>query len=119
MPTPERKEKYFMSHPIAERSLAIFTHDKKTAPERETDINGLRIGFMDDTNTAQLIREFYPSLAFSAVTNIYDSKDAAERLEAGVIDAFVDDAVFMAEFIEYEHINAKIFFPVIYNPVSK
>jgi signal transduction histidine kinase/ABC-type amino acid transport substrate-binding protein/FixJ family two-component response regulator len=118
MPTPEREEIYLMSHPIAERSLAIFTYDKGITPEMEKDINGLRMGFMDGANTAELIRDFYPSLTFSEVTDIYDSKDAAERLEAGLIDVFVDDAVYMAEFIEHEHIKSKIFFPVIYNPVS-
>jgi signal transduction histidine kinase/CheY-like chemotaxis protein/ABC-type amino acid transport substrate-binding protein len=118
MATPEREKNYIMSHPIAERSLAIFTHDKAPPPERETDINGYRVGFMDASNTAELIRNFYPSLTFSAVADIVSSEDAAERLMAGTIDAFVDDAVYMAEFIEYEHINPKIFFPVIYNPVS-
>jgi ABC-type amino acid transport substrate-binding protein len=119
MATPKREDIYSMSHPIAERSLAVFTYsNKEIALDRETDINGLRVGFMEETNTAQLIKNFYPALTFDAVTDISGSKDAADRLVSGLIDVFVDDAVYMAEFIEYGYINSKTFFSFIYSPIS-
>jgi ABC-type amino acid transport substrate-binding protein len=116
-PTPARKSVYFMTHPIAERTLRIFTYGDSVKIAREEDVNGLRIGFAEGTITAQFIFDTYPELTFEIV-NVQSTPDSVEKLKSGVIDAFVDDAVGSHAHSDYNFINSKEFFPLVYTPVS-
>ena len=116
-PTPERRLRYFMTLPIAERSLSIFTNGPSDKIKTENDLNGLRLGFFEGTVTAELILSAYPSLTFVQVA-VNDIPELAEMLRAGVIDAYVDDSVAAFEFEDYDFISPKDFFPLVYTPVS-
>jgi PAS domain S-box-containing protein len=116
-PTPERREKYFMTHSIADRSLRIFTHENNDQFIYEDDLNGLKLGFYEGTITAQSVKNAYPTLNFEVV-DMYSVKEVVESLASGRIDAFVGDAVSSAEFEDYPSINSKESFPLVYTPVS-
>ncbi|MDR0496688.1 MAG: transporter substrate-binding domain-containing protein, partial [Treponema sp.] len=116
--TPERRQVYFMTNPIAARLFGIFYSDKNRDKfAKEEDINGLRIGFYEGGVIAQSIMEAYPDLNFESVY-LYNPQDVAESLASGKIDAFIVDAVISVEFEDYPWIESKIFFPLIYAPVS-
>jgi PAS domain S-box-containing protein len=108
---------YFMSHPIAERPLAAFTHEGSTAIKTETDLNGLRIGFLEGTNIAQEIHDMYPELAFETVF-VINALDAAEKLASGEIDVFVDFAMINHFFAGNVSIRSTEILPFVYSPVS-
>jgi len=112
-PTPELMPLYFMTYPIAERSLIIFTRDDSKIIT-EDDVGGLRIGFLERTSAAQSILDAYPALTFETegARNIWD---AFEKLRSGAIDAFVDDTV---EPYSYDIHSFQEFFPLVYTPVS-
>jgi len=116
-PTPERREHFFMTLPIAERSLGIFTKGPRDDIKTENDVNGLRLGFYEDTVTAQSILNAYPTLTFEQIP-VYSIDDVTEKLMSGVIDAFVDDSVSASEFEDNAFITSRIFFPLVYTPVS-
>ena len=116
-PTPERLLYYYMTHPIAERSLRIFTHIEKKVIFSEKDINGFKIGFLADTIDAEAVREYYPDLLFSVV-NADNIDSAAEMLKSGEIDAFLTEGVIDPLFDQYGFINSKEIFPLVYTPVS-
>ncbi|MCL1928096.1 MAG: transporter substrate-binding domain-containing protein [Treponema sp.] len=116
-PTPERIQHYYMTHPIAERSLGVFTYGDFVNIEAESDLNGLRIGFLEGTITAQFILNMYSSLKFEII-NLQSIQDAAEKLESGIIDAYVMDANATYNFLYYPDIRSNILFPLVYTPVS-
>ena len=116
-PTPERKNRYLMTLPIAQRSLSIFTYGDSVTIKTENDVNGLRLGFFEGTVTAQSIQNFYPALTFEQVT-LHSVPEVAEKLKEGQIDAYIDDTATVFEFEEYDFIKSRDFFPLVYTPVS-
>jgi ABC-type amino acid transport substrate-binding protein len=115
--TPERREHFYMTLPIAERSLGIFTYGPRDDIKTENDINGLKLGFYEETVTAQSILNAYPTLTFEQIP-VYSIEDVIEKLRSGVIDAFVDDSVSASEFEYIAYITSRSFFPLVYTPVS-
>ena len=114
-PTEERMKVYSMTPPIAERMLRIFTHTD-SGIKTETDINGLKIGFLTDSVTADSILATY-RLSFTCV-DIENYEEAAKLIKNGEIAAFVDEAVADPVFSEYGYIYSQIFFPMVHAPVS-
>ena len=116
-PTPQRAQVYFMSAPIAERSLSVFLKNDGKRIKTSEDINGLKIGFFAGTVTEQLVRASYPVLSFEAVS-LQNSEEIAEALLAGEIDTFITDSVVSYDFIDYEFIHGVDALPFVYTPVS-
>lgn len=115
-PTPERQEKYFMTHAIAERSLKIYTMTGKKQISTEADVNGCRLGFFSGTITAESILNTYPVTFDTVSIESYD--EAEEKLKTGEIDALVMEAIADPAFNGYENIESKDFFNLVYSPVS-
>jgi len=115
--TPERRKALFMTYPIAERSLGVFTYGNAVKIEDESDLNGLKIGFYKGTITAQSINIFYPTLAYEEVY-INDTPEVAQMLEDGLIDAFIVDSVDSFIFTDYPNIRFREMFPLVYTPIS-
>ena len=114
-PTPERRQEYIMSQPIAERMLRLYTHtdsDIKT----ETDISGHKVGFLSGSVTEESVLRSYP-LLFTK-TYVRDFDEAARLLESGALDAFVDESVSDPFFNQFAYIHSMIFFPMVHAPVS-
>ena len=116
-PTPARMREYFMSYPIAERSLRLFQHIDSDAILTEKDIVGMRVGSLAGSVDLDDVREYYPDLVFTEV--VVDSFDTAARmLLSGEIDVFVSEGVIDPLFAPYGYIRSKEFFPLVYTPVS-
>ena len=115
--TPDRMKQYFMTYPIAERSMRIFQLAGSAELLAEKDLNGLRVGFLVDTINTQNIMMHYPDLTFSAVT-VENLNTAVKMLESGTIDVFISDGIDHPLFNEYDFIKSKEFFPLIYTRVS-
>ncbi|MCL2792050.1 MAG: transporter substrate-binding domain-containing protein [Spirochaetaceae bacterium] len=116
-PTLERMRRYFMTHPVLERLLAIFIYSDPEKIKNENDLNGRRVGFYYGTITAQSILAMYPSLNFEIV-NIQNTAHAVESLKSGFIDVFVADSNVDYVFSAYPDIYSKEFFQLVYTPVS-
>jgi len=116
-PTPDRALIYYMSSPIAERSLTVFIRSGAVRIRTFEDLNGLVIGFFAGSVTEQLVRAAYPSLSFEAVA-LQNSEEIARELRAGEIDAFIADSVVSYDFIDYDFITGVDALPFVYTPVS-
>ena len=116
-PTPERMLYYFMTHPIAARSLGVFTRRSSPEIKAETELNGRRIGFFEGTITAQSIFDIYHTLNFEIV-DVQNNTDANEKLESGYIDAYVVDSTDSYNYINYPFSRFQVLFPLVYTPVS-
>ena len=115
-PTPERMKVLGMSYPIAERSLRIFTLADAYKIQVEADVEGLTLGFLEDTVTADSISAAYP-VTFKRV-DVDNYQTAVRMLQDGEIDAFVEEAVADPAFAEYDFIRSAIFFPMVHESVS-
>ena len=116
IPTPERRESYFMTYPIAERSLRLFTYGDAVI-KTENDVNGLRIGFLEEGVSVQSILEIYPTLTFETV-KVQSAMEAFEKLAWGSIDAFVDNTMEPYLYSAYPYVKSQEFFPLVHSPVS-
>ena len=114
-PTDERMRTFVMTNPIAERRLRIITHVDSEI-RAESDISGLKIGFLTDSITAASILEKYRATFISVDVDNYDI--AVKMICDGEIDAFVEEAVADPAFAEYDFIRSQVFFPMVHAPVS-
>ncbi|MDR0497542.1 MAG: transporter substrate-binding domain-containing protein, partial [Treponema sp.] len=115
-PTLERKRHYYMSHPIAEHSLGVFTYGESVKIESELDLNNLKIGFFEDTVTDQLVMNAYPKLEFEA--EFIKDDEIVEALEKGRIDAFIIDSPKAYDYVDRPRIHSHEVLPLAYTPVS-
>ena len=117
-PTEERRRKkgYFMTIPIAERLLRIFTHADSDNIQVEADVEGRIIAFLEDTTTEGAIRKIYRT-PFRSV-EVADYPTAAKKIQSGEIDAFIDESVADPAFDEFDFIRSQIFFPMVHSPVA-
>lgn len=117
-PTAERLQFYYMTPPMAERTQRIYslagTNEKIVL---ESDVNGLKLGFLRGSIDDEAVQKCYPSLVFDVV-EIDNFAVAAEQLQSGAIDAFVTEGVVDPVFAAYDFISSKEFFPLAYTPVS-
>ena len=122
-------KEYIMSAPIAERMLRIFTGTDSQI-RHESELNGLRIGFLEGSSTADEIKQYY-HIDFETVeiTIPEDSEDfvddyhiAVQMILSGEIDAFVEEATADPAFDIYnkdkETIRSSVFFPMVHSPVA-
>ena len=114
--TAETERNYFTSRPFAERLLAAFVYGDSVTIEADSDLDGLRLGFLQRAAALGAIRSIYPRLSFIAefIRNI---PEAAGMLEAGTIDAFVDFAIDSYSFAD-DAIHSFEILPFAYSPVS-
>ena len=112
-----RKQNYFVTDPIAGRSLSIFTYGRRADIEAEKDIGGLKLGFYENAGIAESILKMYPLLEFESVA-VYGPDDIVEKLVSGIIDAYVDDSITAYDFMDNPSVSIKEFFPLFYVPVS-
>ena len=86
--TPERQQKYYMTDPIAQRSLGVLTYGDRRI-EKISDLNGLKVGmFLERSAVAKTVASAYPEQEFETVT-ISDISKEADMLISGEIDAII------------------------------
>jgi ABC-type amino acid transport substrate-binding protein len=114
--TFETERQYFISRPVAERSLAAFVYGDSVKIEADSDLDGLRLGFLQRATALGSIRSIYPRLSF-IVEFIRNIPEAALMLEAGTIDAFIDFAIDSYSFAD-DAVQSFEILPFAYSPVS-
>ena len=114
--TEERMQVYAMTLPIAERLLRIYRRADSDNIRTEADINGLKIGFLEGSITADSILKTY-TVSFQHV-EVDNYNTAARMIESGEIDAFIDEAVSDPVFDGFDFIRSAIIFPMMHEPVS-
>ena len=115
--TEERKQKYAMSLPIAQRMLRIYTHADVNKIQTEKDVKNSRIGILKGAITADSIRRAYPAVPFESI-DIDNAQMAARMIKHGEIDAFVAEASAGPALTAYEFIRSSHFFPMVHAAVS-
>ncbi|MCL2000357.1 MAG: transporter substrate-binding domain-containing protein, partial [Planctomycetes bacterium] len=113
--TEERRRHYYMTSPIAERMLRIFT-PKHSTINSGVNVDRLNIGFLEGSITADSIQNVY-SLSFTRV-DVENYQMAVEMLADGGIDAFIAESVADSFFAGFDFIQSMIFFPMVYQSVS-
>ena len=116
-PTPDRMQQYYMTHPIAERSLRVFTYSGASEILHERDLDGRKVGSLAGTIDIEHVKTYYPELSFTVV-EVESFEKAAEKLKTREIDAFVTEGVIDPLFDSFGDINSKELFPLVYTPVS-
>ncbi len=115
-PTPERQKIYFMTNPIVQRDVKIFTNKnaepiKKIAAERK-----IRCAFLLGSNTYNLVKDKW-SIPYEPIF-LTDQNIIASQLENGLLDAYVEESIEEEVFCDYDFIKIEGFYPLTYSPVS-
>ncbi|MCL2123520.1 MAG: diguanylate cyclase [Desulfovibrionaceae bacterium] len=117
-PTEERKQRYAMTLPIAQRSLRLFTSADSDKIRTEVDVKGCKIGNFTDAATVDSIRKAYPGVPFVQV-DIDQYEKGVRMILLGEIDAFVIEAAADPAFEAYAVVVRSFpFFPLAYNAVA-
>ena len=114
--TDERRETYFMTSSIAERSVKYM---RLIGSQTLADIvseRPLRYAFLDGATTYNDVSLIDKSKADVFFVDDYDA--AYKLLKTGQIDAFLDEGPAEAAFDAYGDVYTQDFFPLIYSPVS-
>ena len=114
--TPERKERYFMTDAINERTIKIFTNREAPAMRDTAAERPLRLAVLEGVITGLQVQNVIGLP--SEIIYISDYETAAAMLKNNTIDAFLEEAPAIFYFEEYNFLNIDDFFPMIYSPVS-
>ena len=114
--TEDRKDTYYMTDAIAERSIKYFKLKNGKDIDDIAKSRRLEIAFLDGSTSYDYVKksseyDFNPHY-------VGDFDEVAKLLEAGTIDMFMEDGTGEAAFDKYPQIEAVDFFPLTYTPVS-
>ncbi len=116
IPTPERRKKYFMTGPIAERSITVFAKAESLDIYAVAKRRPPRLGFLTGSvHLAPFRVAFKPAFEPVYVDNF---ETAAAMLRNNTIDAFINESVSRSFFARDAFIVSEDFFPLTYIPVS-
>ena len=114
--TDERRQTFYMTDPIARRSIKYVRLAGSTPIHNITVSRAPSYAFFDGAITKDYVDRFTP---YSFYTYLVDSyEEAYNLLVSGQIDAFFDDSSMGAVFDIYENLIYNDFVPVIDMPVS-
>ncbi|MDR1777806.1 MAG: transporter substrate-binding domain-containing protein [Desulfovibrio sp.] len=115
-PDEERRKTYFMTPPIAERSIKCMRVNIRESLGEIAVRRTPRYCFLEDTTT----RESLINAGLGEHTPIFvkDHVEAYELLASGRADAFFDDSVGEAYFDRYNDVRTEEFYPLIFTDVS-
>jgi len=114
--TEERKLEYFMTDPIAMRTVKSFRIDGSLPVSEIALSRPLRYVFFEGVTT---IEDVTSQIADDyEIITVLEYEEAYEKLKSGEGDAFFDESNAEAAFDAYLDIVAADFLPVIYSPVS-
>ena len=114
--TPEREQIYFMTNPIAMRSVKVMRLAESQSPAEIALHRPLRYIFIDGAVTYNQVAPYLDEpFEVMFVDTFFEVYQALRNREA---DAFFDESPYEAAFDVYGDIIAEDFFPFIYGPVS-
>ncbi|MDR1932706.1 MAG: transporter substrate-binding domain-containing protein [Spirochaetales bacterium] len=114
--TQERRGLYYMTDPIAERSVKFMRISGAQNLSEILKSRSLRYAFFEGTTTYAQVSalERKPFATFF----VGDYETAYRMLKSGEIDAFFDEGVAEAAFDSFGDVVAEDFFPLLYGPIS-
>ncbi|GHV40793.1 hypothetical protein AGMMS49546_15360 [Spirochaetia bacterium] len=114
--TDERREKYFMTEAIAERSIRYMRIAGSEDLAKIAKDRPLRYAFLEGTTTYTMVMSVTKDPVEPVLINDYDT--AYRMLKDGSIDAFFDESNAAAAFDQYHDVTATDFIPFLYSQVS-
>lgn len=115
-PTPERQQHFFMTDPIFNRPIKIFSN-KNTPPLDTIAIERpLRVGFLAGSATYALVKDSWP-LPFEAHF-LASETEISLLLKNQTLDAYIDESSIEAIFEDTNFIKVSDYYPLCYSPLS-
>ncbi len=114
--TPERREKYCFSAPIAERTFTVYRRANRPELDLINDRARIRLGFMRGSITFQRVRETC-EIPFEPVFFRNYQEAAAAMLDDG-IDAFITEGKMESAFEGHAEFMYQEYYPLAYTTVS-
>jgi len=115
--TPQRREIFHMTDPIAQRSLKYIRLADSVPFSRIIESRDLRFGMLGGTITYDYVVSSRLYSHFEVIS-ITSNEEIYHLLKSGEIDAFIGERIIEAAFDNYGDIISVDFLPLIYNPVS-
>ena len=115
-PTPERKKRYFMTDPMFNRKVKIFTN--KHSPELETvaQERPIKVGFLNGAYVYTLVENSW-ELPFEPYF-LSNEEEAIALLESGALDAYIEESSVEILFEQADFIKTADYFPLRYVSMS-
>jgi len=114
--TPQRRETYFMTDPIAERLVKYMRIMGNASLSEIAAHRPLRYAFLEGSTTFDAVSLLEHNETEVVFVDDYDN--AYEMLKSGTIDAFFDEGPAEAAFDIHGDVIAQDYFPLIYSAVS-
>ena len=115
-PTQERLEKYYMTYPIVQRSIKIFTNTNNEDLYTISKNRAVRCAFITGSTIYSIVENSW-DIPFEPVFIDAESEVAGYFLNDS-IDAYIDECVMGALFDDYNSITSSEYFPLYFSPVS-
>jgi signal transduction histidine kinase/CheY-like chemotaxis protein/HPt (histidine-containing phosphotransfer) domain-containing protein len=116
-PAEDRREKYFMTDAIAERSIKYFRIQDSSPFEEIVRLHPLRYAFLADTTTWRAVAASFLNLDYETIF-VDDSSLVYDMLKSGEIDAFFNEGPGEYIFDVYSDVVSHSFVPLIIESVS-
>ena len=114
--TPERREIYFMTDAIYERTIKIFRLRNSEGLRAIAERRALRFAVLEGVVTGIQVRD--ASDLPIEIVYVSDYETAAEWIRTGEVDAFLEESPAVSYFEEYDFLQIEDYFPLVYSPVS-
>jgi PAS domain S-box-containing protein len=116
-PTEGRRETYFMTPAIAERTIRYFRINDSPSFEEVARLHPLRYAFLSGTTTWQAVTASFSDLDYETVF-VDDSSLVYDMLKSGEVDAFFNEGPGEYIFDVYGDVVSYSFVPLIFESVS-
>ena len=115
-PTSERLDKYFMTAPIVQRSIKVYTNKENDELKKMSRNRPVRCAFLNGT-TLHSIAESSWDIPFEPVF-LNNELEVIDYFMQDKIDAYIDENVMESCFEAYDFIDSTEYYPLNYSPVS-
>jgi diguanylate cyclase (GGDEF)-like protein len=115
-PTEERRQHYFMTDSIAERTIKRVSVKGSEALSRTEKQRPLRYVFLEDATTRELVWPFVRQDSKYVFAGNYG--EVYRLLQEDKVDAFLDESPSEASFEAYGDVVVEDFYPLTFSPVS-
>ena len=114
--TEERQDRFFMTDDISQRLIVTFRLEDAAPLSDIAQTRPLRFAFLEGTTTVDIV-DYHEHRDFD-IFFVNDYSQAYELLINGTVDAFFEESPAEAAFDHYGKIAVKIYYPIIFSPVS-